>query len=155
MTKLRVAELINTSAWPPAALEAEFWTFRKNDFVHFQDLLLLFKLCSLFCTITTGHWAPEAAVHRHHRLQVQHGAEAKSHQGCDSLSAILRQNGQTTAIFEEAAACFAFPNALVSRQSKKEEVVAVAAAAAAWIPSLCLEERVAARELHFMCNVTA
>ena len=30
-------------AWPPAASEAEFLTFWKNDFVHFQDLLLLFQ----------------------------------------------------------------------------------------------------------------
>ena len=92
MTKLGAADLMDTSALPPAASEAGFWTFWTNDSVPFQDLLLLFKLCSLFCTITTGHWAPEAAVHRHHRLQVQHGAEAKSHQGCDSVSAILRQN---------------------------------------------------------------
>ena len=42
-TKLRAADLMNTTAWPPAASEAEFWTFLKNDFVHFQDLLLVFE----------------------------------------------------------------------------------------------------------------
>ena len=68
MTKSGAAELMDTSARPPAASEAGFWTFWTNDSVPFQDLLLLFKLCSLFCTITTGHWAPDAAVHRHHRL---------------------------------------------------------------------------------------
>ena len=54
-TKLGSAELLDTMATVSSASEARFGTFWKNDFVPFQDLLLLFKLCSLFCTTTTGH----------------------------------------------------------------------------------------------------
>ena len=39
-TELGAAELMVTLAWPLAASEAGFWTFWKNDFVLFQELLL-------------------------------------------------------------------------------------------------------------------
>ena len=104
MTKLRVAELINTSAWPPAALEAEFWMFWKNDFVPFQDLLSLFQ--AVFTLLLRNNRALDTngeAVHRQHRLQVQQAGHGTKKQSCDSASG---QKGQTTAIFEEAAVCY-------------------------------------------------
>ena len=128
-TKLRAAEVaMDTSVWPPVASEAEFWTFLTNDFVHFQDLLLVFQAVFTQWHVhnraldTDGEAAccllvsqGEAAVHCHHRLQVQHGGgsqvtAAQNKQSCDFASG---QKGQTTAIFKEAAVCF--PSSMHSR----------------------------------------
>ena len=92
MTKSGTADLMDMSAWPPAASEAEFWTFSKNNFVHFQDLLLVFQAVfnqwhvhnraldangeAAFPVSQGGSCCPPpppAAVRRHHRLQDQHG----------------------------------------------------------------------------------
>ena len=78
-TFVDLADLMDTSARPPAASKAEFWTFWKNDFVPFQDLLLVLQAVFTLWHVhnrvldTNGEAAlrvsqGEAAVHRHHRL---------------------------------------------------------------------------------------
>ena len=83
--KLGTAELVVTSLWPLAALEARF-----GDVL--DETLFTFSFCcqclhAVFALFTLKHdhnkalgakaalplSQGQAAVHRHHRLQVQHG----------------------------------------------------------------------------------
>ena len=57
------AELLDTMAMVSIDLEAMFGTFRKNHSVHISRFAVvhfeLFIHCSLYGTITTGHWVAE------------------------------------------------------------------------------------------------
>ena len=103
------ADLMDTSARPPAASEAEFWTFLKNDFVHFQDLLLVFK--AVFTQWHVHNRALDAsgeaafpvsqgeAVQSHLRHQVHHG-------GSQQPSHITQKKQLTQHIFKGLASAF-------------------------------------------------
>ena len=129
--KLGTAELVVTSLWPLAASEARFGDVP-------DETLFTFSFCcqclhAVFALFTLKHdhnkalgargeaalplSQGQAAVHRHHRLQVQHGGSQVTAYVNKNRAAILRQNGQTTAIFQEVAACFAL---CISEQAERK-----------------------------------
>ena len=109
MNKSVMADLLDMSDWPPAASEAEFWTFGRNDFVHFQDLLLVFQ--AVFTQWHVHNRALDAsgkaafpvsqgkAVQSHLRHQVHHdGSQQPSH--------ITQKNQLAQHIFKGLASAF-------------------------------------------------
>ena len=117
-----------------SASEARFGTFWRNHFVLFQDLLSFFQAVFTLlheyngALVTKGEAAlpvsqGEAAVHRHHRLEVQLQLEAKSQHEKTVLRFCGRKGRQRLYLKKRP---LVFPLLC----EKEEEVVAVAAAAA-------------------------
>ena len=61
-TFVDLADLVDSSAWPPAASKAAFGTFSRITLITSKICCWfssLFLHCTLYGTVTTGHWAPE------------------------------------------------------------------------------------------------